>query len=318
MIPQDRPKKPPVSRKSFVLAKAPTLPLAIAPAPDSSPGQAAAFAFLQKLGDELGSGPLNLPCFPDVVPRVRQALADPSSTSDDIVRIAGTEPRLAARILQTANSVVFNPSGSAFSDLRHAVTRLGHHLVQSVTMAFALQQLRAEPSLRPVAKQLNALWEKSIAVASICQVIADRLRVPTDKVFLTGLLHGIGYFYIMVRAGERSSGIDLDPEFVEFVTERHPAVGRAVMEKWGFEVVMCEAVGQQHDYQRVSKRAADITDVLIASVFLADALLERQGDLARCAGVTAFAALSFRDQELRAILRHTELALESLRDALGR
>jgi HD-like signal output (HDOD) protein len=318
VLPKDRPKKPPVSRKAFVLAKAPTLPLAIARPPNSSPAQAAAFAFLQKLGDELGSGPLNLPCFPDVVPRVREALADPSSTSDDIVRIAGTEPRLAARILQTANSVVFNPSGSAFSDLRHAVTRLGHHLVQSVTMAFALQQLRAEPSLRPVAKQLTVLWEKSIAVASICQVIADRLRVPTDKVFLTGLLHGIGYFYIMVRAGERSSGIDLDSGFVDFVAERHPAIGRAVMEKWGFEVVMCEAVGQQHDHQRKSKRAADITDVVIASVILADALLERQGDLARCAGVNAFAALSFREVELKAILRHTELVLDSLRDALGR
>jgi hypothetical protein len=81
---------------------------------------------------------------------------------------------------------------------------------------------------------------------------------------------------------------------------------------------MCEAVGQQYDYQRKPKRAADITDVLIASVILADALLERQGDLARCAEVNAFAALGFREKELQAILRHTELMLESLRDALGR
>jgi HD-like signal output (HDOD) protein len=305
-----------VSHKAFKIAKAPNRPPALMP--PSDPTQAAAFAFLQKLGDDLVSGPLNLPCFPDVVPRVRRALADPASTSDDIVRIAGTEPRLAARILQTANSVVFNPSGAAFSDLRHAVTRLGHHLVQSVTMAFALQQLRAEPTLRPVARQLNALWEKSVAVASICQVIAGRLRVPTDKVFLTGLLHGIGYFYIMVRAGERSSGIDLDSGFADFVAERHPALGRAVMEKWAFEVVMCEAVGRQRDYQRPPKRAPDITDVLIASVILADALLERQGDLTRCAGVSAFPALGLRDEDLHAILRHTEHTLESLRDTLGR
>lgn len=254
---------------------APRAPLVIAPPRDRSTGQAAAFAFLQKLGDELVSGPLNLPCFPDIVPRVRQALTDPKSTSDDIVRIAGTEPRLAARLLQTANSVVFNPSGVPFSDLRHAVTRLGHHLVQSVTMAFALQQLKAEPSLRPVAKQLSALWETSVAVASICQVIANRLRVPSDKVFLTGLLHGIGYFYIMVRAAESGSGITLDASFVDFVTERHPALGRAVMEKWNFEPVMCEALGNQSNYERKSKRRADITDVLIASVILADALLER-------------------------------------------
>jgi HD-like signal output (HDOD) protein len=122
----------------------------------------------------------------------------------------------------------------------------------------------------------------------------------------------------MVRAGERSSGVDLDSAFVDCLAERHPAIGRVVMEKWAFEVVMCEAVGQQQDYQRTSKRRADITDVLIASVLLADALLEREGDLARCAGVNAFAALGFREQDLRAILRHTEHTLESLRDTLGR
>jgi HD-like signal output (HDOD) protein len=306
-----------MSKKPMAAALVPRTPLVIAPPRDRSPRQAAAFAFLQKLADDLAAGPLNLPCFPDIVPRVRQALADPKSTSDDIVRIAGTEPRLAARLLQTANSVVFNPSGAPFSDLRHAVTRLGHHLVQSVTMAFALQQLKAEPSLRPVAKQLNELWEMSVAVASICQVIANRLKVPADKVFLTGLLHGIGYFYIMVRAAESGSGIRLDAAFVDFVTERHPALGRAVMEKWAFEPVMCEAVGNQHDHQRRSKRAPDITDVLIASIMLADALLVRRGDLARCAGVSAFAALGFREDELQAVLKHTELTLDSLRGALG-
>jgi HD-like signal output (HDOD) protein len=278
---------------------------------------ASAEAFLTRLGEELAHGPLNLPCFPDIVPRVRKALADPKSTSDDIVRIAGTEPRLAARLLQTANSAVFNPSGVPFSDLRQAVTRLGHHLVQSVTMAFVIQQLKAGSSLRPVAKQLNDLWEKSIAVASICQVVAQELRVPADKVFLTGLLHGIGYFYIMVRAGEASSGVKLDARFIEFVTDRHPSIGQAVMEKWGFEAVMCQAVGDQKNYDRKTKRAADITDVLIASVVLAEALFDHHGNLARCAQVSAFSALNLSDDRLTAILKHTEYTLESLRSAFG-
>jgi hypothetical protein len=34
--------------------------------------------------------------------------------------------------------------------------------------------------------------------------------------------------------------------------------------------------------------------------------------------VNAFAALGFREEDLCAILRHTELTLESLRDTLGR
>jgi HD-like signal output (HDOD) protein len=289
-------------------------PLAIAP--PRREADAAAYAFLSKLAAELQQGPLNLPCFPDIVPRIRNALTDPESTADDVVRIAATEPRLAARLLQTANSVVFNPAGVPYSDLRHAVTRLGHHLVQSVTMAFALQQIKAEPALRSVAKPLNALWERSVATASICKVLAERLRVPPDKVFLAGLLHGIGYFYIMVRAGEAGEEITPEDLLGDFVLERHPAIGRAVMQKWGFEPIMCEAVGGQNEYTHKAKRAADITDVLIASVLLADALLERGGDLARCAGVNSFAALNLIPADLEAILRHTEHALASLRSAL--
>jgi HD-like signal output (HDOD) protein len=292
-------------------------PLVIAPPADVN-ADAAAYAFLTQLADELAHKPLNLPCFPDIVPRIRKALSDPKSTSDDIVRIAGTEPRLAARLLQTANSAVFNPSGVPFSELRQAVTRLGHHLIQSVTMAFALQQIKAEPALKAVAKELQVLWEKSMAAASICQVLAQKLKVPADKVFLTGLLHGIGYFYIMVRAAESSSTVKLEDLRNEFVAERHPIIGRAVMQKWGFEPVMCEAVGQQNDYAHKSKRRADITDVLIVSVLLADALIERDGDLARCSGVSSFAKVGLTPLEIEAILRHTEHSLGSLRDALER
>jgi HD-like signal output (HDOD) protein len=245
------------------------------------------------------------------------ALDDPDSTADDIVRIAGTEPRLAARLLQTANSVVFNPSGKPAPHLRGAVARLGHHLVQTVAMVFAIQQMKAEASLRPVVKPLGDLWEKSIAVASICQVLARQLRVPADKVFLMGLMHGIGHFYIIVKAAEASSPITYDQLPADLVADRHPAIGRAVLEKWGFEAIVCEAVGQQNDHQRQSERAADVIDVLTASVVLAEALLERGGDLARSESVTAFARLGLSPTDLQAVLKHTELSLDSLRETLA-
>lgn len=273
--------------------------------------------FLDRITADLADGPLNLPCFPDVVLRVRAALDDPASTVDDIVAAAGSEPRLAARLLQTAGSVVFNPTGRPVPNLRVAVTRLGHNLVRSVAMVFAVQQARADPLLRSVARPLTDLWEKSVAVASLCQVLAEQIKVPTDKVFLAGLVHGIGDFYAIVRSAEPASGIayaDLPPALV---AGRHPAIGRAVLAKWGFEAVVCEAVAHQRDYARQSPRAADITDVLVASVVLAEALREDGGSLARCEGVTAFDRLGLGPDELRAVLLHTEHAVGTLRASLA-
>lgn len=272
--------------------------------------------FLAGLGEELMQGPLNLPCFPDLIPRVRQALDDPDSTVDDIVKIVGAEPRLSARLIQTASSVVFNPSGNPVPNLKVAITRLGHHLVQSVAMAFVIQQAKAEPMLRPVARPLQALWHKSMAVATVCKFIARRIKVPADKVFLTGLMHGIGHFYIIVRSVTPTSPLRYEQLQQDLVMQCHPALGLAVLRKWGFEDIVSNAVAWQQDHQRESSRAADIIDVLIASIVMAEAVLYRDGDLAGTQGVTAFARLKLNTADLHAILNHTRHSLRSLQDAL--
>jgi HD-like signal output (HDOD) protein len=288
------------------------------PLPGEHRSDHVAYEFLSKLAAELGQGPLNLPCFPEIVPRIRQVLSNPNNGAEEIVRVVGTEPRLSARLLQIANSAAFNSSGRPLSNLRRAVELLGHCLIESVVIALAMAQAKAEPSLRTVAKPLGALWEKSVATASICQVLAERLGVPKDKVFLTGLLHGIGYFYILVRGAQQDSTV-IEDLVGAYVIENHPLFGRAVMQKWGFELVICEAIGdqRQYDHQPRSRRGADITDALVVSVLLADALIERRPNLQHCANVTSFATLRLSGEEAMTVLRHTEHTLGSLRDALA-
>jgi HD-like signal output (HDOD) protein len=279
--------------------------------------RAAAFQFLSQLAAELTLGAVNLPCFPNVVLRIRIALSDPQSTPEKTVMIVGAEPRLAARILQTANSAVFNPTGKPVTDLRAAITRLGHRLVQSAAMAFAVQQMKSDKSLRSVAVPLSKLWEKSIAVASVCEVLARRTRVSRDLAFLTGLLHGIGRLYIMVRTAVQSNSSTYDEALIELIADWHPSIGKLVLENWGFMEEMVEAVANQSDYQRKPKRSPDLHDVLIAGTVLGEVLQDRKPDLSRCAGVSAFATLGLTPKDCIPILKHTRHQLDSLHEALG-
>ena len=162
--------------------------------------RAAALTFLQRLATEVSKGTVDLPCFPDVVVRISNALTDPNITSDHAVTIVGAEPRLAARILQTANSAAFNVSGKRLTDLRSAITRLGYQMVQSTAMAYAMQQMKNEDSLRSIAEPLSDLWNRSIAVACVSRLVAQQTKLAPDEAFLTGLVHGIGSLYIMARA----------------------------------------------------------------------------------------------------------------------
>jgi HD-like signal output (HDOD) protein len=275
--------------------------------------------FLTNLAREVSAGTVDLPCFPDIVLRIRTELSNPKTTLERMVTLVGAEPRLAARILQTANSAAFNQSGKPVSDLRTAITRLGHQLVQSATMAYALRQMKSEQFLRPIAGRLTELWKDSIAVAATCQMLAQRTRVSPDEAFLTGLLHGIGRLYVMVRAAAKSTQVGDYASFMELVTGWQASVGKAVLANWGFSTEICDAVGDQDEVERDRRRKqeADLTDILIAGVLLGNSLKAPAPRAIAVQGVAAYAALALSAEDCSAILSRAENHLTSLQETLG-
>jgi HD-like signal output (HDOD) protein len=277
----------------------------------------AAMEFLSRLAGELSGGAVDLPCFPDVVIKIRKMLDDPSTTTEQTVTVVGTEPRLAARLLQTANSAAFNTTGKPLTDLRTVITRLGQQMVQSAAMAYAVQQMKDEQSLRSIAKPLSELWRECITVAAICHVVARRTKVPPDTAFLTGLLHGIGRLYIMVRALAHGNAFGNDGAFIEVVAGWHAQIGKAVLENWQFAEEMAEAIGNQAEFERRARHDPDLTDVLIVSIVLADALKSPAPRKVAMEGISAFQTLALNDKDCAAILTHAEYQVGALNDALG-
>jgi HD-like signal output (HDOD) protein len=279
--------------------------------------RAAALKFLQGLAKEVSEGTVDLPCFPNVVVRISHALADPDTTSDRLHTIVGAEPRLAARVLQTANSAAFNSSGKPLTDLRTALTRLGQQMVQGTAMSYAMQHMKNEASLRSIAGPLAELWDRSIAVASISKLIAMRTKVSCDEAFLTGLLHGIGSLYIMARAAGLSNDLAGDAHWMDLVGGWHASIGKAILQSWGFDEAMCSAIGDQGDLDRRCKHEATLVDVLIASVLLADALDAPEPRTIESEGVHAFLSIGVSPADCAEILEQAEEQIRLVREALG-
>src|ERR1700722_1121191 len=276
-----------------------------------------ALEFLRLLAMEVSKGTVDLPCFPDVVLRIRHALANPSTTIEKTVAIVGNEPRLAARLLQTANSAAFNTSGKPLTDLRSAITRLGLQLVQSAAVAYAVQQLKQAPTLRSIAKPLNELWRDCILVASVSQAVAERTKISPDEAFLTGLLHGIGRLYIMVRSVGHAEKFGADQAFLELIADWHASIGKAVLENWGFAEEMCNAVGDQDDHERRWAHGNELSDILAVSVVLATAMKSPSSPPVATEQIRAFQHLGLTAQDCAAILTQARHHLGSLHNALG-
>jgi HD-like signal output (HDOD) protein len=317
--PQPRQMKGPEAQKSAGPALTfPTARRATSAATHDSSGAAglAALDFLRRLAGELSTGTVELPCFPNVVLKIRDALEDPNTTLDAAARLISAEPRLAARLLQTANSAALNPSGKRIGDLKTAVTRMGQRMVQSAAMAFAVQQIKEAPTLKVIAQPLGELWKRSIAVASICQVVARRTTVSSDEAFLTGLLHGIGRLYIMVRAVTQDAALSGSETLAELIEGWHPSIGKAILENWEMGDRVAAAVNDQASVTRPKRMQPELTDILIVGIALA-AKLEDPNRPVCVEGCAPFQTIGLKSEDCDLIITHASYQLGSLQEALG-
>ena len=235
----------------------------------SSAAQAAGFKFVERLAEDLRDERLELPAFPEAVLRIQRALQSPDTSTDDVVRILSSEPALAARLLRIANSVEFRRMDQEITDLRRAVSRMGFNMVRSVSVAFAMRQLRRKDSYSETTRsQLETIWRESLEIAAACFVIAKRrTKVNPEQALLTGLLHVLGRLYIVMRAEDMEELSEAD--MLEVIGSWDAAVCKAILESWGLPEAMQTAVEHQNEFDVELEGPATLTDILIAARVLA-------------------------------------------------
>ncbi len=229
-----------------------------------------AFEFVRSLAGELSGGRLDLPSFPEIAVRIRKVLADSKSSLEQVVRIVGSEPALAARLLRIANSASLNRSGKPVTELRTAISRIGYNMVRSASLSFSMNQMRHDKKLAAFRHYLNDLWERSTGVAAYAYVLArNHSRVNPDEAMLTGMMHGIGKLYILTRATDHPGLFGGDAELNEIIENWHAPIGKAILENWEFPEAMAQAVADQANSTRDEDGAADLADVVAVAILIA-------------------------------------------------
>ncbi|HEY0748341.1 MAG TPA: HDOD domain-containing protein [Steroidobacteraceae bacterium] len=227
-----------------------------------------AFDFIRSLAEELSKGHVDLPSFPEIAMQIRRILSDPNTTAEQVVRVVGSEPALAARLLRIANSASMNRSGKTVTDLRTAIARIGHNMVRSASISFSMNQIRKANKLESLAPYLNDLWERSTYVAAYAYVLARTCtRVNPDEAMLTGMMHGMGKLYILTRAIDHPQLFASQDSLNEIINDWHTSIGKAILENWKFSDAMARAVGQE-DFARTEPGVPDLTDVIGVAILM--------------------------------------------------
>ncbi|MCO6439641.1 MAG: HDOD domain-containing protein [Nitrococcus mobilis] len=125
--------------------------------------------FCQLIQDRLA-----LPSMPEIALRVRQAINDLDAGANEVARIIQADPVVAARIIQTANSVIFLGQKASGSLNGAFIVRLGLENVREVIVAATMRKVfQTKYSL--LRRRMVELWAHSTVVAAISAVLSRKL-----------------------------------------------------------------------------------------------------------------------------------------------
>lgn len=156
---------------------------------------------LARLEAEAAKGEMVFGTHAEMALRVRRALDDPDCSLDQLAKLVRAEPLLAARVVAMANSVVYNRSGRAITDIRNAVSSIGFKTLNSLAVAVIVRQIEAMSKNDAQRALAGRLWEHTAEVASIAYVLARRVtHQDPDSAFFAGIVHEVGGFFLISRA----------------------------------------------------------------------------------------------------------------------
>ncbi len=227
-------------------------------------------AFSAAIGRELEERELGFPTVLDLSLRIRRVASDPDSTIGDLARLVQLEPVLSARIVRTANSVVFSPIGRAVSGVPEAVQRLGMSNVRVTALVVAMDQLAQEHRTKTMRDLARATWAHSVDVGAWAFALARELRVASpDTALLAGLMADVGVLFLAARAGAYPTVAEDAGAFREIAQVWAAPVTRAIVDKLDLPPAVLEDV-EAIDGYAAAWPPATLKDVLLVARLAAD------------------------------------------------
>ena len=203
--------------------------------------------------DEILKSVKNIPAFPAAALKVMSLIDDPDFSIADVVDVIKYDQAIAANILRICNSAYFGLSHKV-ETVRDAVMRLGQQNVIRAVEAAGVSKFYKKA--KGYGLDANKLWEHSVGVALMSQILSKRIFNCEDaRLYTTALLHDIGKVIMGEFVDESfmkiydivsSKGISFLEAEGEVIGIDHAELGGKIASQWNFPEDMREAIVYHH------------------------------------------------------------------------
>ena len=228
------------------------------------------------VSEGINSGNLQLPGLPTAALRCIELLRNPRCSNAALIEILGQDPLLASQVVGRANAAHLT-TGMPAKTLDQAVGRLGQRALHTLLIEVSARRV-FESRDAGIRQAFQLMWDHSIAVAKIAQLVARQVKADADLSYLAGLLHDVGKPVVgaILLEAERVATSQhrawhTREGWLALVSTCHREVGFAVGRAWQLPDDVLFAIA------RADRYSLDGSPTPVNMVCLANALAKRAG-----------------------------------------
>jgi HD-like signal output (HDOD) protein len=208
-----------------------------------------------------------LPTVPRIYSALQGIVKDEKVTLSEVAQLVGSDPVIAARVLQIVNSAFFRLA-RRITNIEQAVSYLGFTVIRNVAMSveiFSQWPSNGSSVLNQVKLQAHVS-----AVAAAASALTAKTPLADDTM-LAGLLHDIGYWVLAQECSAElgaslelaaAKGIPMHAAESQVIGASHCEIGAYLLGIWGLPYSVIEAVAHHHEPQRVAQSHFDVLAAL--------------------------------------------------------
>jgi HD-like signal output (HDOD) protein len=236
----------------------------------------------------------NLFSLPEAAIRVNSLIQSPEHTARELAEVVELDAGLTIRLLRLANSSLFGHVGK-IDKVSHAVIMIGERALRDLVMATSVT--RVFKGIPEEFVDMDSFWDNSATCGVVARLLASRCGIHEgERMFVAGLLHGIGRLVFYSRQPERYREVlkvRTEGEAAILAEERrvfgftYVELGAAMLAAWKlpefFQVVIANQLAPQQA-ETFQKEAAILHVARDMATSLAPSLKTRQPPQAWQAG----------------------------------
>jgi len=210
-----------------------------------------------------------LPALPETVGKVREAMADPETSTVEVAAVIRTDPSISAKVIGLANSPAFGFAHSV-DNVELATTLLGLREVYSVVLSAAVIDYFEGSGHFDYRK----FWKRAMFCATAALALGAACgRKRGEGLFSAGLLHDLGRTVFAEIVSERYAQIDQDlagDALIDLENElfsvAHPEIGHVLAETWELPKDISVPIRFHHDVVQAPEKEEQVAIVGLAAV----------------------------------------------------